>query len=465
MATSCAHTTPRRGSMLVLVWLAAAVAFASIPGAIDRLSANSAFPYVESEDEFLEELEEDFGINGSALAGLVRENDPLAIEAAFPRESYRPGTTARLRIWSVLAQGQVRLYHAGPERLPTIGNKTMQGVPMSAPVSIGRLRRGSIVSLRLGNWPSGLYFAKLTARGGRVGYAPFVVRPKRLGANRVAVILPTHTWQAYNFRDDDGDGRGDTWYANWNHLTARLGRPYLNRGVPPHFRQYDLHFLHWLFRTGKRVDILSQAELDAVRDGRELRRAYDLIVFPGHHEYVTDREYDAIERFRDEGGSLAFLSANNYFWRIDIHGDVMFRIRQWRDLGRPEASLLGVQYRANDRGEHRAPWLVHRTPAASWLFRGVQLKDGNEFGTAGIEIDATAPQTPAGTEIVAEVPNLFGPGFTAQMTYYETREGAKVFAAGAFSLAGAMRDPHVARLVANLWARLAPTGPPATRST
>src|SRR4029453_8116939 len=132
----------------------------------------------------------------------------------------------------------------------------------------------------------------------------------------------------------------------------------------------------WLYRTGKHVDVLSQADLDAVRDGRELRRAYDLIVFPGHHEYVTDREYDAIDGFRDEGGSLAFLSANNFFWRIDIHHDVMFRIRQLRDLGGPEASRLGVQSRANDRGERRAPWLVRRAPAASWLFAGIQPKHG-----------------------------------------------------------------------------------------
>ena len=34
--------------------------------------------------------------------------------------------------------------------------------------------------------------------------------------------------------------------------------------------------------------------------------------------------------------------------------------------------------------------------------------------------------------MVAEIPDLFGPGMTAQMAYYETKGGAKVFAAGAF---------------------------------
>ncbi len=41
------------------------------------------------------------------------------------------------------------------------------------------------------------------------------------------------------------------------------------------------------------------------------------------------------------------------------------------------------------------------------------------------------------------------------MTYYETTAGAKVFAAGAFTLAGSVRQPAVVRLLENLWARLA----------
>ena len=46
---------------------------------------------------------------------------------------------------------------------------------------------------------------------------------------------------------------------------------------------------------------------------------------------------------------------------------------------------------------------------------------------------------------------------TAQMTYYETRAGAHVFAAGAFYLIRLIHvDPVTSRLVENLWARFAP---------
>ena len=40
------------------------------------------------------------------------------------------------------------------------------------------------------------------------------------------------------------------------------------------------------------------------------------------------------------------------------------------------------------------------------------------------------------------------------MTYYETRAGAKVFAAGAFSLASSIDEPTVKSLMENLWKRL-----------
>ena len=418
---------------------------ASAPG--EQIPA--AAPHTEHEEyEEYEEYEEE-----GYAAAKARRQEPDAIEAAFPLESYRPGTTAVLRVWTASRGTTVRVFQVGPERQLTIGNKTMEGVPVNAPRRFAVLRSGATIAIEIGDWPSGLYFARLTSPG-RVGFAPFVVRPKQLGEHRVAIVLPTRTWQAYNFRDDDDDEKGDTWYATKGHLQSRLGRPYLNRGVPPHYRKYDVRFLRWLHQTGRSVDVLSQAELDGTT-GARLAAAYELLVFPGHHEYVTRGEYDAVEGFRDRGGNLIFLSANNFFWRIDLQGRTMTRVKKWRDLGRPEASLLGVQYIGNDMGEHRGPWLVGQSAAESWIFEGVKLRNGNQFSDAGIEIDAIAPSSPRGTRVLAAIPDLLGPGMTAHMTYYETEAGAKVFAAGAFSLAGSIRQPAVQRLLANLWARLA----------
>jgi hypothetical protein len=373
-----------------------------------------------------------------------------SVEAAFPRESYAPGDRATLDFFNSADGVSVQLFGIGDETTATVGNDEFQGVAVTSPKQIGSVRPGGSVRLAIGRWPSGLYFARASAADGRFGFAPFVVRPRTLGEYRVAVVMPTTTWQAYNLRDDDGDGTGDSWYASWQIKTALLGRPFLNRGVPYHFRNYDLPFLHWLARGAHGADFLSDADLERT-SASALARAYDLIVFPGHHEYVTAHEYDAVEGYRDRGGNLAFLSANDFFWRIVKRGNVMERTAQWRDLGRPEAALIGVQYRGNDDGHHRGPWIVRDSSAGEWLFAGTGLEDGSTFGSGGIEIDKTAPSSPRGVHVLAEIPNLFGNGFTAQMSFYATPFGAKVFAAGAFTLAGSVGDPTIAKLMENIW--------------
>ena len=384
----------------------------------------------------------------------AQSSNKPTVEAAFPLESYGPNSVARLVITDKASTVSIQIRHVGPETGPIMGNDTMTGVPMTAKRTIGRVSGTRIVNVRLGDWPSGVYFVQLNAPGGRVGYAPFVLRPKHLGVNRVAVVMPTQTWQAYNHRDDNGDGRADTWYACACQHSARLGRPFLDRGTPPHFKHYEAWWLRWLVHTDKKVDIISDAELKRA-SGHELAKAYSLIIFSGHHEYVTTHEYDAITDYRNRGGNLVFLSANNFYWKIVIHGRVMYRITKWRDLGRPEAALLGVEYFHNDSGEHRGNWIVRNAGALPWLFAGMTLHNGSVLSTGGIEADHTTSASPKSTRVVAEISNLYGPGMTAQMTYYETKAGAKVFAAGAFTLAGGMRDnPRVQQLVANLWTHL-----------
>jgi hypothetical protein len=379
-----------------------------------------------------------------------------SVEAAFQRESYAPGDTATLVISNRARGLRQQVFRSGPERVVTRSNSSMNGVPVSPKTGIGSSNGHRDVVVKVGNWPSGLYFARLRAADGRVGFAPFVVRPRRLGEHRVAVVMPTLTWQAYNLRDDDGDGEGDSWYADWRKKTVRLGRPFLSRGVPYNFRRYDLPFLHWLAWTRREVDVLAQSDLESVSSPRALAAAYDLIVFPGHHEYVTKREYNTIEGFRNLGGNLMFLSANNFFWRVERHGRALTKTKLWRELGRPEARLIGAQYVANGKAPRR-PWIVRSSRAGSWIFAGTGLREGSAFARGGVEIDKVAASSPRGIEVLAEIPDLFGPKLTAQMTYYESASGAKVFAAGAFYLIRLVHlDPTISRLIENLWARLAP---------
>ena len=36
---------------------------------------------------------------------------------------------------------------------------------------------------------------------------------------------------------------------------------------------------------------------------------------------MTTHIYDLTQRYRDLGGNLAFLSADNFFWRVDLAGE------------------------------------------------------------------------------------------------------------------------------------------------
>jgi hypothetical protein len=376
------------------------------------------------------------------------------VRAAFPLESYGPSSAARLVITDRAPRVSIQIKRVGPEKGPIWANDSMTGVPMTKRHTIGRVDGRRVLKVQFGDWPSGVYFVELRAPHGRVGYAPFVLRPRHLGEHHIAVVMPTQTWQAYNRRDDNGDGRPDTWYACSCQHTARLGRPFLDRGTPPHFKKYDAWWLRWLVHTHKDVDIISDAELKNISSGRALRDAYSLLIFSGHHEYVTTHEYDVVEQYRNLGGNLIFLSANNFYWKIVIHNRVMTRIAKWRDLGRPEASLIGVEYFHNDDGSHRGNWLVHNARSFGWLLKGTRLGNGSSISNGGIEADHTTSASPRSTRIVAEIPNLFGPGMTADMTYYE-KDGAKVFAAGAFTLAGGTKNqPIVMQLLDNLFDRL-----------
>jgi hypothetical protein len=211
----------------------------------------------------------------------------LGIDAGFTRPSYPPEARASLVVATDSSSLVLQMFHAGPETSPGSRHVPPRGgwVPLYAgyrsdelhglPVGPERRitwssrRRPATLRVDVPNAPSGLYFLRLKADDGRVGFAPFVLLPHPLGRHRVAVLLPTNTWEAYNHRDVDGDGWGDTWYAVNSINRVDLTRAYLHRGVPTRFLGYQLGFLRWLYQTKRQVDFLSDAELEHV-SGRTL---------------------------------------------------------------------------------------------------------------------------------------------------------------------------------------------------
>jgi hypothetical protein len=393
---------------------------------------------------------------GQVTSGLVVRVQ--GVVAGFLNRSYPVGNSATLRLATDAKRVRFQLFSFASVPNPTVRDLRTNGVAVAPAVQLDWSRRRNAagqVSIGLaGITESGLYVLRVTAGDGRVGYAPLILSPRAHGQHRVAVVLSTNTWQAYNYFDGSGDGWGDSWYVSPAATrVVDLRRPYLDFGSPLQFRDWDLSFISWLERTGKQVDFLSDDDLQRVGSGDALKRAYDLVVFPGHEEYVTDHVYDVVRRYRDLGGRLMFLSANNFFWKVQREGQLLRRVAEWRTLDRPEAALVGAQWSAGTTRGSQKPFVVQGATAAPWAFAGTGLHNGSTFGRYGIEIDSRSPASPPGTVLLARIPDAIGRR-DAEMTYYETPSGARVFSAGAVNFGASIRDPAVSRLIENVWARL-----------
>ena len=376
---------------------------------------------------------------GRPTTGLVVR--VLGVDVAFLQRSFPRGAKAA----PVSIATDARTIRLQFLRDPT------NAVAMTPPVRLDwRGNRNAPHLVRLGpsaSWPSGLYFLRVRTAARRVGYAPLILRPRRLGEHRVAIVLATNTWEADNLADENGDGWGDSWEVGSSIPRVDLRRPYLDGGLPERFREWDLPFVSWLSRTGKQADWFSDDDLAGIRSGDALRRAYDLIVFPEHEQYVTKHAYDVIRRYRDLGGRLMFLSADNFSWKVRREGPLLRRGLPWTKLGRPPAGLVGVQFAASKKKER--PYVVQGAGGEPWVFAGTGLANGSVFGRFGLTVDERAPSSPAGTVVLARIAR------GAEMTLYRTPSGARVFAAGTIDFAASLGVPAVARLVDNVWARFA----------
>ena len=125
---------------------------------------------------------------------------PGTIEAGFLARSYAPGRDggaarsrppARRLALQVMQAGQ-RAERARARDGRHAGERPAGRSPGTAAAESSR--SGSTTGR-----PGSISSSCRTAHG-KIGYAPFVVRPKTLGAARTLVVHPTNTWGAYNLR-------------------------------------------------------------------------------------------------------------------------------------------------------------------------------------------------------------------------------------------------------------------------
>ena len=231
--------------------------------------------------------------------------------AGFGARSYAPGQVAVLNIdGDQTSSAILQIFQAGASGTPGPAaapgwDKNTFGKPVTEPQQVRRPAGAQrwLVHIRLGStWASGDYVARLTWPG-HIDYAPFVLRPSRLGTAPVLVVEPTNTWHAYD------DVNGDSWYLDSSVHTIDLTNPFggtrvngkaVPAGLPEQFQRFDVGLLRWYWHSGYRADFISDDDLERVANARQLSH-YRLIVFGGHEEYVTSHTVDLITALPQQG--------------------------------------------------------------------------------------------------------------------------------------------------------------------
>lgn len=309
--------------------------------------------------------------------------------------------------------------------------------------------------------PSGAYAFHLTCRDGE-DWMPFYILPKREGPFAPIVFLaPTFTYQAYAH---DRRGVADAAYlqrvrewgayphvpdqqpayggSTYNHhrdgsgvaftschrpmLTMRPGVLFFNDERGSGLRHYpaDSHILACLEAKGFPFDIVTDEDLD--EEGVALLKPYHAVLTGSHPEYHTLGMLDALQAYTGNGGRLAYLGGNGFYWRIarDKKTPHLFELRRaesgvrlwaaepgehfhaldgqlgglWRRNRRPPQMLVGVGFVGQGafEGTHFVACRHRADPAYAWIFEGMEEDVFGDYGlsgggAAGFELDRTDP--------------------------------------------------------------------------
>lgn len=395
---------------------------------------------------------------------------------------------------------------------------------------------------------SGAYALHVTCMAGE-DWLPLYVLPKRSGPFApIAFLASTFTYQAYANHARDSidqayydrvaawraypynpvqypiygrstynkhlDGSGISFSSRHRPiLTMRPGFLTFNDPRGSGMRHYpaDLHLLAWLEAKGFAFDIITDEDLDD--EGVALLAPYRAVLTGSHPEYHTIRTIDALAAYTAQGGKLAYLGGNGFYWRIARDPAMPYAIELrraeggirtwaaepgeyyhaldgqygglWRRNRRPPQMLVGVGFscQAAFEGTHYRRLSASRDPRFAWMFDGIDEDVFGDYGlsgggAAGFELDRADPLlgTPDGAVILARSENPLPSFLTVpeellsntitingekvedlargEIVYFDTASGGAVFSVGSITFCGSLWrngfEGPVSRLLENV---------------
>jgi len=286
------------------------------------------------------------------------------------------------------------------------------------------------------SWPSGVYASQLKSPQGKEHNVMFVVRPSS-PQQQVAVLVPTNTYNAYNFWGGHNQYTPGQVGAQ---RTVTLQRPNMGTswdnfyvtatGIIDHLLYSDLLLFRWIQSKNIQYDCYADSDLDAT--GASWLRTpaqggnYKALVLTTHPEYFTQTARDNVVAFQNNGGRIIYLGGNGIYERMkytpDGHAVIFRRSDGARDVfaesGQSESQILGVSHYQPTYMTF-APYEVRDT-ANNPFTAGTGLSVGDTFGSvsynvaaSGWEVDRRAGAVP-GSVLIAEGLNSAG---GAEMLY------------------------------------------------
>ncbi|MDE0197626.1 MAG: hypothetical protein OXK78_05495 [Caldilineaceae bacterium] len=396
---------------------------------------------------------------------------------------------------------------------------------------------------------SGIYAARLDGEG-LEDHVPFIVRPARDATKGpILFLVPTFTYLAYaNDRMDaahalfadlpDGEvdlDQLDIYLAEHPEFAMSLYdrhsdgsgccyssslRPLVN--MRPRYRHVltggprnlgaDLYLIDWLEHKNYTYDVAADEDLH--KDGLDLLARYRVVVTGTHPEYWTTQMLAALEDFLAQGGRLAYLGGNGFYWvtSVDPERPHVIEVRRgmagtrawnsapgecchsttgelgglWRHRGKPPNQVAGIGFTAQGWGDPAPGYTRHPgsfDERAAFIFEGIAADETiGDFGliyggAAGDELDRIdhGLGTPHHTLLLASSSGhgpsinpviedflqadstLLGrdwPNVRADMVYFETPNRGAVFSVGSIcwcaSLSHNDYDNNVSRITQNV---------------
>lgn len=248
------------------------------------------------------------------------------------------------------------------------------------------------------NLASGVYGIRLRS-GRNEDVIPLYVLPQKSGSKkRVALLIPTFTYQVYanfdraNF-DEAYRARRAEWggyphhpaehreygYSTYDRHRDGSGVSYSSARRPvltdrPGYLCYvdlkgsgirhlsaDMHIVEWLRASSIEFDVVTDHALH--EEGRALIEEYSCVLTGTHPEYHTVETLDALQTYIDGGGKFVYLGGNGFYWKLGISSSVpdVLEVRRAEGGTRAWASDPGEYYHALD-GAFGGLWRRNRRP-------------------------------------------------------------------------------------------------------